>query len=48
MQYCEFSIMADISGKENSEFCNSILVNVSVPSIGKKHSTNQNKIAFKK
>ena len=40
MQCREFSIMADLSGKENT--------NVSVPSIGKRHSTNQNEIMFKK
>ena len=49
MQCREFSIMAAISGKENTEqiLKHSKVVNVSVLSTGK-HSTNQNEIAFKK
>ena len=47
MQCYEFSIMADISGKEKK--VNSVTLKSSkCPINQKKHSTNQNEIAFKK
>ena len=46
MQCREFSMMADLSRNKNSKFCNTLNQSM-YPSIGKRHFTYQNEIAFK-